>query len=78
MTRPVPAAMVHPIGQFAMLARIATDQPLDSHEDSCSPDSVFERVDPFRVLDRSLYSHPASVAYRLHVSTEGFRAANDS
>ena len=54
-----------------MLPSIATDQPLDPHEDSSPTCLILELVDPRRVFVGLLYSHGAIVAYRLRMSTLG-------
>jgi hypothetical protein len=52
-----------------MLTGIAFDQPLDPHENTRAARTIFERIDPLGVLVCLLYSHAASVAQRLQVST---------
>lgn len=41
-------------------------QSVNAHENTSTPAPILQAVDPARVLIGFLYSHVATVAYRLH------------
>jgi len=62
------------ISQISVLARVAVNQAIDPHENTCSPGAVSEFVDPLTVFVGLLNAHLPSVAQRLQLS----RAVQDS
>lgn len=63
------------MGQVAVRAWIAMNQPIDTHQDACAPGEIPQPVEPVAVLVSLLDTHGSNVAHGLHWGNRG-RGAN--